>query len=144
MAMIVTMTAPSGYGEHGDRWSVRFRYNEELVELVKAAVDWRDRAWSPTDRCWYIDRWMVCQLVDELTAVGATVRWEDADSPCRRQQQAEPPSAWAQPSWAELLMTAVGEARRDAVFRALSKVLHPDVVETGDTALIDGRVTARP
>lgn len=139
---VVTMTAPSGYGEHADRWSIRFRYNAELVELLKSAIDWRDRSWSPDDRAWYVDRWTVCGLADELTTFGAQVQWLDSDSPCRETESSEPPPSWAQPTWAEMLMAAVGPTRRDQVFRALSRILHPDV-ETGDTALMAELLRAR-
>ncbi|WP_280271878.1 hypothetical protein [Nocardia wallacei] len=45
-------------------------------------------------------------------------------------------------SWAEQLFTAVGESRIDAVFKAMSRCLHPDV-KTGDTRLMQQLNDAR-
>lgn len=137
--MIVTMTAPSGGGEHGDRWSVRFRYHEQLVELLKTRSTGATGAGHPRTGAGTSTAGR-CAAWPTKAAAGAAVRWL-ADSACR-ETESEPPPDWAQPSWAETLMDAVGLQRRDAVFRALSRVLHPDT-ETGDNDLMRELLHAR-
>lgn len=135
----VTLTAPEhGYG----RWCVRFAYDAELVETLKAAVYWREREWDGDARCWWVSSLVVDDMADALVAEGATVRRLDADGQPLADPPPEPPPDWAQPSWAEGVLTAVGPQRRDAVFRALSRVLHPDT-ETGDGDLMRELITAR-
>jgi hypothetical protein len=54
--------------------------------------------------------------------------------PLRRHDDPEPATEAADRSWAVVLMEAVGPQRREAVFRALTRVLHPDVTG-GDNTL---------
>lgn len=148
---VATMTAPPfGIGMGAlNAWAVRFRYNAELVELLKTVIDWRERTWDAVSRCWYVDHDAVDYLIDAMRAEGVTVRLIGADGrPITDTGSAgtgtagDPPPAWAQPSWAETLLTVVGPDRRDAVFRALSKVLHPDT-ETGNNELMRELIVAR-
>ncbi|MFF2085911.1 hypothetical protein ACFVVM_19200 [Nocardia sp. NPDC058176] len=46
-------------------------------------------------------------------------------------------------TWAEQLFSALGASRTEAVFRALTKVFHPDNIKTGDTVLMQQLNEAR-
>ena len=39
------------------------------------------------------------------------------------------------PTWAQALFSTVGSDRADQVYRVLTRILHPDNPETGDTTL---------
>jgi hypothetical protein len=47
------------------------------------------------------------------------------------------------PSWAQALFSNVGPDRADQVYRALTRILHPDNPRTGDTILQRELNTAR-
>ena len=105
---------------------VRFAYDPELVDLLKAAVPARSRSWDPQLRQWTVRAELVEHFASVLRATGHQVIG------------LEPPAAGTRTGtdqWARLLLHRVGPTRREPVFRALSRVLHPDNAATGDTTL---------
>ena len=108
----------------GVMFSVRFAYNPALVDLVKL-IPGHARKWDPTGKVWTVQAHYVHGLAADMRARGCTIIGLD---------QPEPPTPGGGTDWASALFTRVGKARADSVFRALSKILHPDM-ETGDSTL---------
>lgn len=81
------------------------------------------RRYDPESRTWYVDRGYAQQLADDFTEAGFTVLG------------IRPRAAVCESDWARAVLWRVGAQRSDAVFRALSKVLHPDS-PAGDTRLM--------
>lgn len=126
-------------------WVVCFQYVAEIVEIVKS-VPPQHRAYNPDKREWWVSGFAAPRLVDELNRCGFVnvigyVSGQDRSSGYRR-----PPPRETNPSqsdWAGSLFAAVGPARQDAVFRALTKILHPDNPTTGDAELMKALLAAR-
>ncbi|WP_078290444.1 hypothetical protein [Mycobacterium sp. D16R24] len=133
-APTVTVTAAADFS---GRCAVRFRYDRAVVDLLKNTLDWRDREWDPQSRVWLVDPLEIDRLVRQLRSYGCEVNDQTTI------HYDPPPSA---ATWAVAVLDAVGSERQEAVFRVLSRVLHPDA-PTGDTALmrelIDGRDEVR-
>ena len=108
----------------------------ELRDLVKS---FPGRRWLPDLKCWRVDASMVNALADVLRAAGQQVYFTAGGSDTSRPSSPSTPS----PTWAESLFAAVGPARHDAAYRALSKVLHPDV-DNSDRVLMQQLNDARP
>jgi hypothetical protein len=108
----------------------------ELRELIKT---FPGRRWLPEAKCWRVDASMVNALADVLRAAGQEVFFIAGGSDASRPSSPSTPS----PTWAEHLFAAVGPTRHDAAYRALSKVLHPDV-DNGDKVLMQQLNAARP
>jgi len=149
-----TVTITREPGAFSDTWQVRFRYQRAWVELLKDTVPGYDREWDPDRRVWVIADASVQELAEALAAVGASVQWVNED-PYRTRHRSHRTGGDAGPPppppprggtdtcpWARVLLDAVGETRREPVFRALSKVLHPDTA-TGDAALMRELLEAR-
>jgi hypothetical protein len=115
------------------RHSVRFRYDASVVQLIKSTLPGYARAWSAHTRCWFIDPDWSHVLAAELRRHGHTVT--GVDQP--------PPRHAGDADWAKTLFRRVGPARHGPIFKALSRVLHPDVAITGDTALMRELIDAR-
>jgi hypothetical protein len=101
---------------------VIFAYDATLVALVKTVPAWA-RSWDRTTRQWQIHPDYADELADAMRQCGCEVIGID-DAPSR-----------ADLSWAQALFRRVGAIRADAVFRALTKVLHPDNPVTGNPQL---------
>lgn len=112
----------------GTVYLVRFPYNRHLVETLKSSVPSWGRQWKPDTKQWVIDGLYARGLAADLRTVGCTVIGLTAEPPPRTAPAADDPSKWA-----HLLFRRVGTDRRQAIYRALSKCLHPDV--GGDAAM---------
>ncbi|MCB1258664.1 MAG: hypothetical protein KDB26_16245 [Microthrixaceae bacterium] len=112
----------------GTELHVAFRYDPAVIEKMRTVPS---AHWNPSIRQWVVS----AQFATPLRV--ALQQWEVAWA-------GTAPSAPSNGavSWAEALFTAVGSDRREAVFRALSKVLHPDTA-TGDTVLMQTLLEAR-
>src|SRR4051812_90479 len=95
----------------------------DLKDLVKALPE---RQWLKDLKAWAVPTSYVDGLADGLRAAGATVYvttpnglpWSGGG---RRHGFGDTPAL----GWADVLFRAVGPAHHDAVYRALSKALHP-------------------
>jgi hypothetical protein len=105
--------------------TVRFRYDPDLVDLIKTIVPSYARSWRPADRSWTLDIDWTAQLIAAIRAAGHTVITDDDQ---------HPPSDHRRQGWANGLFDRVGPSRAPACYRALSRVLHPDTAG-GDTQL---------
>jgi hypothetical protein len=111
----------------------------ELREVIKSLPG---RSWDRDRKCWWISTALVDEAANVLRVSGCEVFVTRPDG-----------SAWSSgrpgagirgepgSGWADLLLEAVGPSRRDQVFRALAKVLHPDV--GGDAVLMRDLIAAR-
>jgi hypothetical protein len=127
------------FARHGARYTVRFRYDPDLVELLKTAVPGHARDWNPATKTWTVDVGHAEPLASALRATGHKVLGLDAPrtDPPPRADGSAPDTA----QWARILFRRVGPNHRDPVFRALTKVLHPDV--GGDHSLMQELNQAR-
>lgn len=110
-----------------------------LRELVKT---FPDRKWNPDRKCWTIRLVYVDSLADALRSAGETVFLTRSDgSAYRTGARSHGHRGTPAPSWAETLLDAVGSDRVEPVFRALTRVLHPDA--GGDHQLMAALTAAR-
>jgi len=132
--------------EPGQIWAKydRDRRLDELLRELAADGDARVLAYSTYSRTWTLTDPEVADIVAaRARALGCTVRH---DHPPRAATPPPPPpgspsrSTGASP-WAEQLFAAVGPDRAESVFKALTRVLHPDV--GGDTELMKELNAAR-
>lgn len=130
MPVVVTMPIP---GE----LRVAFPYDPEIVSAMRTVPT---AHWSPDLRVWIVDFNYDIELADALRPWDASVVWRGCDNPYDAMRTA-PPSTH-ETNWATATLSAVGAARVDAVFRALSKVLHPDT-PTGSDDLMRQLIEAR-
>jgi hypothetical protein len=112
----------------GLTYFVRFRYDADLVELIKLLPQ-RARRWDKVAGCWRVNATYIEDLLDLLRVNGCRII-------------GGPQSSRTVTSWADDLYAAVGLRRVDQVHRALTKVLHPDT-DTGDVELMKQLNAAR-
>jgi hypothetical protein len=129
MSATVTFIKPSFPG--GD-WTIRFNYNATIIKAIKDTVPHYAREWNAATKRWTVNEAWTWQLADALTEIGCQV--VGLTNGYRRGADNHTATQLADGDWARELFKAVGPQRRDAVYRALSKVLHPDL-ETGSTQL---------
>lgn len=110
-----------------------------LRDLIKTLPSFT-RRWEPALHVWVIDALVVTELIDMLRSVGVVVAviGETKKPPPRNDP---PPRRGPVNTWATDLLAAAPPHLRDAVFKALSRVLHPDV--GGDTVLMQQLNAAR-
>jgi hypothetical protein len=104
-------------------YRVRFSYDPDLVELLKTTVPAWARSWDPGAKEWAVRVEFGRTLASAIGAAG---------------HQAvglkEPRAGVDGAGWGDVLLDAVGPTRHQPVFRALTKILHPDAA-TGDGRL---------
>ena len=105
--------------------TIRFRYDPTLVELIKTAVPAPARSWNPTAKEWTVAAGHAERLAQALRATGHRVI--GLEDPRPQADTRIPDTAL----WARILFRRVGPTRHEPVFRALTRVLHPDT-PTGD------------
>lgn len=123
------------FERHGASYTVRFRYDPAVVELLKAAVPGYARSWDPATKNWTVDAGHAERLASALRATGHQVIGLDPEPPPRTSTTGDTAH------WARTLFRRVGPTRHEPVFRALSRIFHPDV--GGDTALMQELNDAR-
>jgi hypothetical protein len=110
-----------------DTYMVKFNYSAAIVAVIKSTVPAYARSFAPASKTWTVDGDWAPILAAALRATGYQVVGID-DPRCHHGRRDTDPSRWAQ-----LLFRRVGPHRSPAVYRALSRCLHPDV--GGDTEL---------
>lgn len=106
-------------------YSVNFNYNPSVVDIVKSVPSYA-RTFEPATKTWMITTDYADELADDLRAAGHTVLGIEQNN-----------------DWAKQLLRTVGHDRVDQVVRALSRILHPDNISTGDAELQRQLNTAR-
>lgn len=129
MTYIVMQTKPAGI-------VVTFPYDLTVVDLLKRTVPGYGRKWNPDGKRWTIFEPLAA--VAFARAVVAAGHDLEADFEWQRKPKAKPAD-----NWADDLLIAVGPDRREAVFKALVRVLHPDRPDYGDRALFEALDAAR-
>ena len=119
------------FEQHGDGYVLRFAYDATLVSLVKTVPGYA-RSWQPESKVWIVDAIYARELAASMRELGYAVTGLN-------EPKAEPPPA---ADWARVLFRRVGKQRTEPVFRALTRILHPDN-PSGDTALQRELNTAR-
>jgi len=100
------------------------------------------RSWDKVARCWLIPSVFVDEAANVLRAAGCTVYVTRPNGePWTSGRAGAGHRATPGDRWAELLLEAVGPDRADAVFRAPTRVLHPDA--RGDLVLMKQLNAAR-
>lgn len=129
--MIARIVVEPGYG---------FVYAPyELRELVKT---FPKRRWLPERKAWRIGSTHVDDCADALRAAGCEVFVTRPDGSAYAGRPGAGRRSTPGDDWAGRLLDAVGADRSEAVFKALTRVLHPDT-GNGDTALMQQLNTAR-
>lgn len=100
---------------------VTFAYDRTLVDALKATVPSYARQWDATRREWWLEAQWAAEFAATVRELGGTVVGLGTRSGDPAQ-------------WARMLFSRVGPARSAAVYRALSRCLHPDT-PTGDKQL---------
>jgi hypothetical protein len=124
------------FASDDDDYTVRFGYDPEVVAILEDIPHFA-RTWRPATRSWWIFGYYAGHLASELAAHGHTVigldptHWQRHGSRHNGAQH----NGYSGDGWATALFARVGPERADAVFKALTRVLHPDNVATGDAAL---------
>lgn len=126
------MMAAVRFTRVADGYRVEFRYDPTVVAVLKT-VPARARVWDKA-----LKRWTVFDPYGEMLA-GDLARLGYVITGVQRVTHADSDPA----EWARTLFHRVGEHRADAVFRALTRVLHPDNPDTGSTELQRELITAR-
>jgi hypothetical protein len=111
-----------------------------LREIVKS---FPGRRWDPDAKCWIVLCSQVWELADALRVAGSPPFVTGPNGqPYRRHERAgRTQPRHPREGWADLLLDTVGADRVEKVFKALSKVLHPDV--GGDAQLMRELLAAR-
>jgi hypothetical protein len=126
MTAIIVNPSPDG------RYTVRFRYDPSVVAAIKQTVPGYARSWDAQRRCWHVEPDWMHLLAAELRRHGHQVT--GVDQPPARNSETD--------DWARVLFRRVGPHRIEPIFRAIARVLHPDVA-TGDTMLMRELLDAR-
>jgi hypothetical protein len=119
-----------------DNYTVQFDYDPDVVAILEDIPEFA-RKWRPVTRSWWIFGYYAGYLASELDAHAHTVTGIDPNHWRRRgsQHNGGRHNGCAADDWATILFARVGPERTDAVFKALSRVLHPDNIDTGDNEL---------
>lgn len=130
-------------------WTIAFSYDPKLVTLLKDTICFR--YWNKGRKVWIVERNVISQgdiaafiqLAEKLSHKVVDRRTKESFDFTRnyRKKKAPPPPPPPPPplkgadTWADTLFRAVGPDREEVVFKALTKILHPDV-KTGDEKLM--------
>jgi hypothetical protein len=116
---------------------VLFPYNAHLVDLIRSVPG---RYWNSDDRFWTIPVGEVNATARMFAGAGADVTVDGR--PYTEHQTKEPPPRQPPPSGDEIdaLFRRLPVQLRTPAFRALAKVLHPDI--GGDPGLMRSLITA--
>jgi hypothetical protein len=108
-------------------YTLKFTYDPNLVDFIKSTVSSSFRIYDPSAKSWFlIDPSDVVNVKAYAIRLGYQVIDNHRKSePVRRCDH----------DWATMQFEWVGPTRHTAVYRALSKVLHPDTA-TGDHTLM--------
>jgi hypothetical protein len=124
------------------------RYDQTLVELIKAKTPYRYRTYDAKTKVWHLERFSdVSRFCDTAANLGHSVINVEPGNPDNEYQPPPTPSAptAALPTLDEVfdhLLRISGPNRADAVHRQLTKVFHPDT-PTGSTQLMQSLNHAR-
>ena len=102
----------------GFEYSIRFRYDPAIVELIKLDVPNYARSWDPATKTWTVEAVFARPLAATLRRLGYTII--GIDDPPQRQHTTD--SA----GWARAVFQRVGPNRAPLAYKLLSRLCHPD------------------
>ena len=105
------------------QYSVRFAYDPDAVDVVKRLPHF-SRRWDPAAKMWIVDAAFIGEVVQGLKSFGYSIKGLETPKP-----------GVSQANWADALFNRVGPDRVDPIFRALTRILHPDNPATGDEVI---------
>ncbi len=103
----------------GFDYTIRFRYDLAIVELIKLDVPGYARSWDPVTKTWTVEAVYARPLAMALRRLSYTVHGLD-DPPPQRQHTAD------QAGWAKAVFQRVGPNRAPLAYKLLSRLCHPD------------------
>ncbi|WP_280300972.1 hypothetical protein [Nocardia neocaledoniensis] len=139
------------YEPHSREWHIR----EDVTELLVTLEQLGARVSRPDEQADGRETESAAHWKRRYDAMDATARQQlgyiqqlehdiaQLQDRVRQLREQAPHHAGSSGTWAEQLFLAVGGARADAVFKALAKILHPDVGKAGDTVLMQQLNDAR-
>ena len=117
----------------GEWFDIQWRYDPNLVTLIKATIPGPFRTYEPSTHTWSASKTWAQAFAEACKREGHTVSGVTTSVFGRNgRQRALPPLPPAAPvpvlMWADVLLAKCPDAQlRKSVHRALSRVLHPDV-----------------
>jgi hypothetical protein len=117
------------------RAKVHFNYNERALEVIRTIPG---RRWHPDSKTWSIPGDMTSLTAGEFARAGFRVSLNDELFKPRAHLSSDRDAT----NVFAALMEGIPKRLREPVFRALTKVLHPD--HDGDTELMKQLNAARP
>ncbi len=96
----------------------------EAKDLVKSMPT---RSWSAADKAWVIPAEDVDDLKDLLEASGYRVLITHKQAKQERRSEPPPRQARTGRTWADDLLTSLSPELAERAFKALTRVLHPDI-----------------
>lgn len=123
----------SGWAQrHADHAELHFPYNAAAVAAIKACVPYTARSWNPDGKSWIVREPYVDSALRTVSRVVGQLDVADLRPPKL--------STGSSVDWASALFAALPENLRTPVYRALLKVLHPDI--GGSTAMTQRLIDA--
>ena len=116
----VTLTKRHGFTD------VKSRYDAGVVGIIKDVVPHRHRTFDAQSKVWTVENLYVDDLVEALGAAGHMVG--DADIPAQPKTfwNTDEPGEYAHRKATEI-MKDISPDQRGAVFRAMARILYPDM-----------------
>lgn len=96
----------------------------DAKDLIKSMPD---RKWSPADKAWVIPDYDVDDLKAVLEASNYTVVITHKQQAKQEQRQEPPKTGRGAQTWADLLFGSLTPELGEKAFKALTRVLHPDI-----------------
>ena len=123
---------------NGDGYDIRFKYDPDVVELLKGVIPSSSRKWDPQGKFWSADVEWTKRFAEAARKEGhKVVGLEGPKVP-----KLPPPPPAPVISWADILLARCGTPElRQNVYRNLAKALHADV--GGDGSLMQELNDAR-
>lgn len=107
---------------NGDGFDIRFKYDPDLVELIKDVIPAGNRKWDAHGKFWAADADWSKRFAEACRQKGYTTVGLSAPP------RLPPPPPAPVISWADVLLARCGTPElRQAVYRGLAKALHADV-----------------
>ena len=121
----VTMTAVMITKAHG-RTEFKCRYDASVVALIKDIVPHQHRDYDRETRIWVVDDLYAEELIEALCQAGHMVGDTDIPAQPKTFWNTDEPGEYAFRKAAEV-MQDIPPDQRGAVFRAMARILYPDM-----------------
>src|SRR5262245_58290125 len=116
----ITLTKAMG------RTEIKCRYDPEVIGIIKTVVPYQDRDYDSARKIWIVENLYVDDLVKTLGRAGHFVGDADIAPAPKQFWKTSGPDDYALAKAAEILQT-VPPDQQGAVFRAMARILYPDM-----------------